>query len=284
MLGNNLTDAGISHIRNLTSLRDLLVNCEAITHHSVMNLCMLKNLTTLEIRTSEVNDDCVERLSALPHLTHLDISGCSGITDDGFAYLPSLKNLRTLKCEANYMSETHCDNISDNACSHIAKISTLRCLAVSSYLISDRGVEELAKLKHLRQLTLWSIDVTDEGFKSISKITSLRTLDISSFKNISAKGFEHLSQLQELRSLTCMHTNLTDEGMVHIANIPTLEFLDVSEAKITDACLSSIQQLKNLQTFICVSTGMTSGSLSQLQGLKHNLRTQQQVRKVFKLQ
>src|SRR6185295_11689439 len=91
----------------------------------------------------------------------------------------------------------------------LAKLRRLGTLLLSKCPgVGDRGMEHIAKLSRLRSLDLSSTRVTDGGLEQLRPLQQLRSLYLIGLDGISDRGLEHVTFLSRLRRLllgNCRH-------------------------------------------------------------------------------
>ncbi len=162
-----ITDAGLAHLKELTQLTDLnLVWCHLITDAGLAHLARLTQLTSLNLfGCALITDAGLAHLARLTQLTDLNLVWCHLITDAGLAHLAGLAQLTSLNL-------SDCALITDAGLAHLAGLAQLTYLDLSDCaLITDAG---LAHLKELTQLTLLDLlgceKVTPHGKQSLKKV------------------------------------------------------------------------------------------------------------------
>ncbi len=95
---NRYHDADVERLASLHDLKWLSLRGPNVTDGLVVRLKTLKGLEGLSLARAKITDDCLPALAELTHLSYLDLSDCSGITDAGLQRLAKLKSLndRTL--------------------------------------------------------------------------------------------------------------------------------------------------------------------------------------------
>lgn len=88
---HHITDAGLVHLRDLP-LTDLDLSCISISDHGLSHLRNLTSLRKLKLSSSQhITNRGLECLSGLNNLAHLDLSKCNRITDKGLRHLEDLR-------------------------------------------------------------------------------------------------------------------------------------------------------------------------------------------------
>lgn len=120
-----------------------------------------ERLFRLELQRSRVRDtDLPEFVTWVPDLEEIDLTSTK-ITDEGIAT--------------------------------IARLTSLRKVAISATKISAAALDHLAGLPNLTDLYLVSIPITDDAIPALSKLNRLRKLSVSATQ-LTAEGVEELRQ------------------------------------------------------------------------------------------
>jgi hypothetical protein len=82
-----ISDAGLVHLKGLTSLRSLGLTRTKITDVGLENLTEMTSLRMLYLSYTQVADAGLVHLKGLTSLTWLNVSSCPQITDAGLAEL-----------------------------------------------------------------------------------------------------------------------------------------------------------------------------------------------------
>lgn len=120
----------------------------------------LKGLTVLNLGgVGAVNDFVMQQIGQMKTLKRLDISGCPGLTSNGFQALSSLESLEDLAC--GWTSKLGDKEV-------MALPESLERLDVSyASALTDAGLEHLMRLVRLKELKLTSCKVSGEGIERI---------------------------------------------------------------------------------------------------------------------
>ncbi len=261
---SKITDAGLAHLSNLTSLSLLdLGYCRNITDAGLAHLSKLTLLSLLDLRgCTNITDAGLAHLSKLTLLSLLDLGWCSNITDAGLAHLVTLTSLSSLNLywcnnitdaglahlskltSLNSLMLAGCENITDAGLAHLSKLTSLRSLNLSVCTnITDAGLAHLVTLSSLSSLYLGRCDkITDAGLAHLVTLTSLSLLLLNNCRKITDAGLAHLSKLKPLSSLHLMNCRkITDAGLAHLSKLTLLSALGLYGCKnITDAGLAHL--------------------------------------------
>lgn len=155
-------DAGMKHVGQLTALEKLTLGNTGVTDAGVAELKDLKNLKSLtlsgNIRMTDKSADTIKTFAALEEL-----SLPSTFTDDGVKALSGLKKLKTL-----YIGGAR---LSDASVSAIAlampDLENLELGTPSGTEITDAAVPDFAKLTKLKKLGLSGAKLSESGVKAL---------------------------------------------------------------------------------------------------------------------
>jgi Leucine rich repeat/Leucine Rich repeat len=104
LYGTKITDAGMAHLKGLTGLRTLQLNSTSIGNSGLEHLQGLVNLDELGLYGTQVTDDGLSYLKKLTHLQKLML-GRTRITDRGLEYLKGLRSLKELSLERTSVTD-----------------------------------------------------------------------------------------------------------------------------------------------------------------------------------
>jgi hypothetical protein len=206
------------------------------------------------------------RLTPMPQLESLTLSGCLRVTDAALSHMGSLCRLTDLSLDETHVGDSslallasfpelrsltlsRCKRISDMGLSHIAGAARLQKLLLASCPgITDRGMAHLAGLRELRTLDLGSTSITDPGLSHLGSLPRLESLNLAGLSAISDAGLQHLQGLTSLRKLFLSGCRgISDRGLSLVRSLGQLEFLALDGTSITDAGLKQLTGLTSLQ-------------------------------------
>lgn len=266
-VAGNVTDAGLRHLANLTSLRELYFSARRVRGPGLAHLTKLPALRSLSIGANQFGDDDLVHLRKMTSLRRLNL-GDLRISGAALAHLSNLTDLEDLRL--------HRTPITDEGLKYLAPIKSLKRLQMFSTRVTDKGIVHLAAMHSLEYLDLRGIRLTDESLAFLSEFPNLRRLMISqpysvnprpNRKGYTDKGLEHLAKLSSLRALNVGSWRVTDAGVSHIAKLTPLKYLSFSGSPITNEGLASLTPLKSLETLQLSHTKVTIAGLNQLNAL-----------------
>jgi hypothetical protein len=283
---HDLSDAGLEHLRSLSSLHTLDVGgCRRITSLGLSSLSLLTGLKNLGLRETQLNDDTLGVLCQSLQLDSLQLGHCK-ITNEGLGCLTSQRSLRVLGLEfcqritdlrplaeltkMRKLVLEGCTGLSDQ---RLRPLSTLRhlqeldltiqglseeCLSVVPWAsmrllyvefeMSDRGLKLLSPLAFLPHFSICKT-VSDAGLRALSRLTKVQALDLSQCLQVSDKGLSTLASLVSLRTLNLKHVAVTDSSLKALSSLTLLTSLDLSGCDlITTGGLWALQTLEALRT------------------------------------
>ena len=102
--GMRFTDAGVGHLKRLSSLEELWLAFSPVTDEGIVQLRQLQNLQRLYLTATDVGDAGVSHLSTLQALEILDLQSTK-VSDECILDLAKLKNLERLHIESTNVTE-----------------------------------------------------------------------------------------------------------------------------------------------------------------------------------
>lgn len=174
-----------SVLQNYTKLIDEGTPKErCIELRSLSFLYKLKNLKSLSLCSSDLQNKDIVDISKCTNLEKLDLLWCSSKIERSFHHLSSLKKL-------TYLNLTNCKYLSDKCLEivfpnlqNLKELSLSRCL-----LITDRSLKLLASCcTKLKYLVLFNLtEITNVGVLLLYKLKDLEFLEISGCKSVNYK-------------------------------------------------------------------------------------------------
>ena len=133
---DEITDEGIQHVENLTSIKYIALP-PRVTAVGLRRLTVL-DLEMLAYNHSTITDPEMELICSFQNLKVLAMRG-STVTDDQLELLNSLSQL-----ESVILDQTE---ISDSGLMHLADCSSLKSVSVDRSRVTEAGIDELATLR-----------------------------------------------------------------------------------------------------------------------------------------
>ena len=228
-----VTDAGVQHLRHMTSLRLLDLGATHVTDGGLVNLQGLTNLESLSLYATPTSDRGLWSLRGLTRLESLHAGAF--MSASGLAHLRGARNLRRLDM---------------NGSEHVESLEPLRAFPALEWLnlsltsIDDASLPYLAELKQLEVLDLSHTAITDAGMPALEALTAMRRLDLSGLK-VTDAALRHVRPLVRLEELRL--TGIGDEALMHLTHLPALRILDLTDTRVTAAGVPHLTKLRSLR-------------------------------------
>ncbi len=313
-LPRKVNDGGMVYVAKLTGLKRLYFKENNVTNKGLAKLAELSELEELELGGKRMSDEGLIHLKKLPRLQYLMLWGntftdagmvhvreirslrifwpfrMSTIGDEGLGHLSSLPNIERLNLCYN-------DKITDVGMAHVARMSSLRQLAIRQTRISDVGAEHLQRLKNLdllelpdgisrpamadllatkpRLRVLWcgsSSNSTygDEVLEQVGKMADIEKLSVSGISMTDA-GVAGLTRCTRLKDVSLFSCPITSKGLAELGKIASLERLYLHDAKLTTSGLRQLNGLSRLEWLSLSEVTPDEGfmDISGLTSLRH---------------
>lgn len=222
------------------------LSLDIITNNDIDKLKSLKNLESLSITYSFMDDEDVEIISELTGLKKLSLYGNTDITD--VSPLNNLTELTFLNLSLTGTKDISC----------LDKLNNLEELYINSTKVSD--ISCLSSFPNLKHLEINSLENLKED-----KITVPPSLKYLYCSNDNIDSIEFVSVCESLIGIYALDNNISDlSPLEKFDSIDTVDFANNNIADISPVCKDSLCSLK--------MTGNKIADISPLAGLK-NLST-----------
>lgn len=262
--GSILTVEDLALFGRLTDLQKLQIfNCRTLNSEMVAKLSELKELTTLAITNTVIDDAAVDTIvKSFPKLTVLDLSSNANMSGQVLKAISELKNLQQLILIQNRFNELGTRRLS--------KLQDLRVLDLRGNMeAGDMTLEVVAALPKLKALKHRSTAVSDNGMELLSRNGTIENLLIQDFAITSQSG-QHLAKLQKLSQLEIFRCQgFGSEGVLALKglNLQRLTLRDLPT--IDDSALEVLKELPKLKKFYLHEiSGVSDTGLKNLASVK----------------
>ena len=135
---NKITDAGLKLVAGLSKLKELVIGgtCPEVTDTGLSHLKDLENLRALELHRTAVTDSGLSYLKGFKNLTRLSLSGAK-ITDAGLEFLKGFTKLKDLS-----LMNT---GVTDAGIDHLLTLKNLKYLFLKGTKVTEEGITRLKK-------------------------------------------------------------------------------------------------------------------------------------------
>ncbi len=285
-----ISDTGLAHLEELTSLKLLSINRRQITGEShpligkPLGELKFTSLKAEEIDIAQYKGKvvlvdfwatwCGPCVSELPNVQNT----YSNYHDDGFEIIGiSLDKDRTRLEKFIEKNDLPWPQYFDGK-GWKNKISTRFDIysIPSTFLVDGEGIVRYANLrgsalKYAVEDLLpgpWKPDaqITDAGMVHLKGLTSLETLRLANTQ-VGDEGVTHIAGLPSLKILFLAGTQITDAGLAHIGELTTLHKLCVGRTQVSDAGLVHLKGLTALHDLCVGTTQVTDSGLEHLKAL-----------------
>lgn len=245
------TDADVERLAGVETLRRLDLSLTYVSDRGIERLKGLDRLEDLNLFAAEfITDAAVAFLRGNRQLTTLNLRG-TDVTDTSLVYVAELPNLKSLDISFT--------QITDVGLEHLAALPQLEELNLGGDKISGVGLHVLKLLPKLRKLSFYGIQrrnagwcwapvVTDLELETISRLTALEELNIGFGVALGTPRPNDLGPADgEAECRIAGGTRITDLGLARLTTLEKLRQLDLSGAAITSGGLKTLASLRNLQ-------------------------------------
>jgi hypothetical protein len=203
-------------------LASLTVEGPGITNQLIPRLVEQKELTSLTLKNTLVDDQGIAELTAIPSLRIVDLRVAPLITDAAMDSLVKLPNLRAVRLvggnitdhgvgvlmQAARLSELdvrNCRGVTKAGIDLVVKKASLRTLKLGGPAITDAMLAAVGEMTQLTGLYLDKCEITDAGLKQLARLP-LQDFAVPQCPNITDSGLDVLSHFSNLRQLTLQGT------------------------------------------------------------------------------
>ena len=261
--GSLLTADDLTLFGRLTDLQKLQIfNCRTLNSEMVSHLSGLKELTSLAITNTVIDDAAVDTIvKSFPKLIALDLSSNANMSSQVLKAISELKNLQQLSLVQNRFNELSTRRLS--------KLQDLRVLDLRGNMeAGDMTLEVIADLPKLKALKHRSTAVSDYGMQLLSRNSTLENLLIQDFTITNQSG-ESLAKLQKLTQLEILRCQgFGSEGVLALKglNLQRLTLRDLPT--VDDRALEVLKELPKLRRFYLHEiSGVSDNGLKNLGSL-----------------
>lgn len=263
VLSRGIGDEGLSHLKNLTSLRHFYAGSQSTSDDGLAHLANMINMEVLYLRETQVSDKGLVHLKKMKKLKRLRLFR-TNITEKGLVHLVGLKNLELLELPFA---------VADTGLIHLSQLTLLKSVNINGDAITSKGLATLSKMKSLEQVAVSGTHNTDEIVSQLSGLSGLKSLNIR--RGLTDKGLMQLKNIKSLQELRLNGVQVTGKGLEALTEFPSLRVLSFFDMEIPSReCwinlgkLTSLQRL-SLNTIRSTITDENIKCLTDLHSLKY---------------
>lgn len=263
--------AFIEHLGHIPSLENLSVVVTALEESSLDSILKLKRLQKLRIEKRLGNgpgDTALAKLSQLatfPDLKGLSLHYFSQATDAGLEHLAGLKNLESFSLRGSVPGHAfakfegwtnlksiafHGNAIDDEGLGHICeRFPNLESLnLIHARVLTDASAVHLLKLKKLKRIILNGPQMTAAWHGNLSSLP-LESLSVSQGNSLpAAQAIAGAKSIPTLRQFAMSGKALTDADLTELASMTQLESLSLESIDLPDERLPQLQAFSFLKS------------------------------------
>ena len=182
---DKLTGKGYLELNRLPNFVHLDLTDNPIDLKTAKAISQLK-IITLSLENTDVNDEALRELCAMPNLRDLILNDCKHVTGAGLKYLAKFPELSNVHLEAT-------SPIGDKDVEFIKYCPKLKILDVRKTNITDKTMELVAD-SGIKNLCIVGCNITDRGLMTLLKNRHLKHLEIgsNSFSKEALENFERI--------------------------------------------------------------------------------------------
>lgn len=213
-----ISDEGLLNLRPARQIRDLnLLYAEQITDLGLTAIKNWTNLKTLNVRGTRISDPTLAIISKLIQLESLDIAN-TGVTEAGLDSLVPLTKLKQLSIGRS--------RFSDSAMAVLRLLNTLEYLDLSgprgvarnqrteSSSVPEALVRAISELKELRTLKLGHNQISAEELRTFAaSLSKVEKLGLEECSRVDDQALKVLAEWKSLKYLDIQETKVTPDGV-----------------------------------------------------------------------
>ncbi len=265
--GSKLTAEDLALFGKLTDLEKLQIfNCRTLNDEMAAQLSGLKNLTTLAMTNTVINDTTAEMIvKSFPNLVDLDLSSNTNMTNGLVKIISELSKLERLTLVQNKVNDIGAQRLAklkglksldlrgnmesgDMALEIVADLPKLTAFKHRSTAVSDTGLEHLGRNQSIESLLLQDFIISDRSGEFLAKLGNLSQLEIFRCQGFGSDGVVALKGMGLTRLTLRDLPNVDDRAMDVFDDLPKLRRLYLHElASVSDSGLKHLEGLKSLE-------------------------------------
>jgi hypothetical protein len=193
--------SGLAHVRSIAGLNSL-----EVTHHASFDSNNLRHLAgmplaTLSLRGSPVKAADFAHLQQIKHLVDVDLT-TTGLDDAGLAFVCDMGWLESLRFD-------NCPGVTNNGFALLPSLKLLKSLR-SGCPVDDEGARAVLELPSLEELRFTRANITDLTVTGLLGRTQIQYLGFDGCKGVTDASLPTLAQMAgRLKKLSLRGTGMT---------------------------------------------------------------------------
>ena len=265
--GSNVTADDLALFGRLSDLEKLqIINCRTLNDEMVASLSGLKNLKSLSLTNSAINDGGVETIvKSFPDLIELDLSSNTNMSNGVVKILSALGKLQRLSLVQNRINDIGAQRLSklqdlraldlrgnmeagNMALDVVGDLGKLTAFKHRSTAVDDTGMEALSRNQAIESLLIQDFVITDQSGPHLAKLGKLSQLEVFRCQGFGTEGVLALKGMGLTRLTLRDLPNVDDRAMEVFSELPKLKRLYLHELpSVGDNGLKNLASLEALE-------------------------------------
>ncbi len=265
--GSNVTADDLALFGKLTDLEKLqIINCRTLNDEMVASLSGLKNLKSLSLTNSAINDGGVETIvKSFPDLTELDLSSNTNMSNGVVKIISALGKLQRLSLVQNRINDIGAQRLSklqdlrtldlrgnmeagNMALDVVGELGKLTAFKHRSTAVDDTGMEALSRNQAIESLLIQDFVITDQSGPHLAKLGKLSQLEVFRCQGFGTEGVLALKGMGLTRLTLRDLPNVDDRAIEVFSELPKLKRLYLHELpSVGDNGLKNLAALEALE-------------------------------------
>jgi hypothetical protein len=224
--GAPISNEGLALIASLPSLEELsLERCEC-SDQLFEVLADSKKLKRLRLRSLSVSDLGLVKLATLDRLELLEITDCTGFSQQGLESIAPLIRLRSLTLSGKAVDES--------VLLKLKSLSNITSLALRHAPISNEGFRVLESFPKIKELDVYGTSVSSDFLAKIPYPASLTKMKLRSSSIASTQIVQGIARFENLNALDLGENDLDADAIASVAQLKKLEELNLLRTKLSN--------------------------------------------------
>lgn len=254
--GKRVDSARVLASGAISRWKSLTLNGTRVDDEGLIQICSLATrLSEVHICSDLISDDSMPALCALPNLRSLLLDGVPHVTDKGIACIALVLQLRELYLNGTQLTDARMDVV--------ATKTDVWSLSVAGTKITDAGVRKLTSLTSLSILALDGTQVDGSGLDGIPADNRIY-LYLNRCPISDAALNRLVATHRRIQLLGLNDTPVTDACLTAVSELPELEDLRLERTAITDAGVRALVGHRKLYMLYLAETGVSDDMIAAL--------------------
>ncbi len=223
--GAPISDEGLAMIASLPSLEELSFESCKCSDRLFEVLADSKKLKRLRLRSLSVSDLGLVKLSTLDRLELLEITDCTGFSQQGLESIAPLIRLRSLTLSGKAVGDAVLLKLG---------LSNITSLALRHAPVSDEGFRVLESFPKLKELDVYGTTVSSDFLANIPYPASLTKLKLRSSSIASTQIVQGIARFENVSALDLGENDLDAVAIASVAQLGKLEDLNLLRTKLSN--------------------------------------------------